>query len=61
MKAGDLVQWRKLMSRPKAIGILLEEPILPRCGNYPKRYRVLTVNGTEEWMDEHKVIIEVVV
>jgi hypothetical protein len=61
MKSGDLIQWRKLMSRPKAIGILLKEPILPRYGNYPKRYRVLTANGAEEWVDEHKVIIEVVI
>jgi hypothetical protein len=61
MKSGDLIQWRKLMSRPKAIGILLKEPILPRYGNYPKRYRVLTTNGAEEWVDEHKVIIEVVI
>lgn len=60
MKAGDLIQWRKLMSRPKASGMLLEDPILPRYGIYPKRYRVLTKNGVEEWMDEYKVIIEVV-
>ena len=61
MKAGDLIQWRKLLSRPKASGMLLEDPIFPRHGNYPKRYRVLTKNGVEEWVDEHKVIIEVVV
>lgn len=60
MKAGDLIQWRKLMSRPKASGMLLEDPIFPWYGNYPMRYRVLTKNGVEEWVDEHKVIIEVV-
>ena len=60
MKAGDLIQWRKLMSRPYNSGILLEDPILPRYGNYPMRYRVLTKNGVEEWVDEHKVVIEVV-
>ena len=60
MKAGDLIQWRKLMSRPKASGMLLEDPIFPRYGNYPKRYRVLTKNGVEEWVDNHKVVIEVV-
>lgn len=60
MKAGDLIQWRKLMSRPKASGMLLEDPIFPRYGNYPMRYRVLTKNGVEEWVDEHKVAIEVV-
>jgi len=48
------------MSRPKASGMLLEDPIFPRYGNYPKRYRVLTKNGVEEWVDEHKVVIEVV-
>lgn len=61
MKAGDLIQWRKLMSRPKASGMLLEDPIFPRYGNHPKRYRVLTKNGVEEWVDEHKVVIEIVV
>lgn len=60
MKAGDLIQWRKLTSRPYNSGILLEDPIFPRFGNYPKRYRVLTKNGVEEWVDEHKVVIEVV-
>ena len=60
MKAGDLIQWRKLLSRPKASGMLLEDPIFPRYRNYPKRYRVLTKNGVEEWVDEHKVVIEVV-
>lgn len=60
MKAGDLIQWRKLMSRPKASGMLLEDPIFPRVGNYPMRYRVLTQNGVEEWVDELKIVFEVV-
>ena len=58
MIAGDLIQWRKLMSRPKASGILLEDPIPPRYGNYPMRYKVLVKNGIEEWVDNHNVVIE---
>jgi hypothetical protein len=60
MKAGDLIQRRRLTGRPQAFGTLLEDPIFPRYGTYPMRYRVLTQNGVEEWVDEHKVIIEVV-
>ncbi len=58
MILGDLIQWRKLMSRPRAIGILLEDPIPPRYGNYPMRYKVLVKNGIEEWVDNHNVVIE---
>lgn len=60
MRKGDLIQHRKLLSRPKKFGVLLEDPILPRVGDYPKRYRVLTDNGVEEWVDEFKTIVEVV-
>lgn len=60
MKAGDMVQHRRLMSQPKRVGLLLEDPIMPSVGDYPKRYRVLTQNGVEEWVDEFKYIIETV-
>lgn len=60
MKAGDLIQRRLVFSRPCVIGILLDDPVFPRYGNYPKRYRVLTENGVEVWEDERKVLIETV-
>lgn len=60
MKSGDLIQRRRVASRPKAFGVLLKDPIFPRYGNYPMRYEVLTHNGVEEWVDEWKVIVEVV-
>lgn len=60
VKAGDLIQQRRLTSAPRSFGILLENPIFPSFGNYPMRYRVLTHDGVEEWVDEHKVIVEVV-
>jgi len=60
MKAGDMVQRRRLMSQPKGFGMLLEDPIMPSVGDFPKRYRVLTQNGVEEWVDKFKHIIEIV-
>ncbi len=60
MKSGDLIQRRKLLCNPKSFGILLEDPIFPRFGNYPMRYRVLTHDGVEEWVDEIKIVIEVI-
>lgn len=60
MKSGDLIQRRKLLCNPKSFGILLEDPIFPRFGNYPMRYRVLTHGGVEEWVDEIKIVIEVI-
>jgi len=60
MKAGDLIQRRKLLCTPKSFGVLLEDPIFPKYGNYPMRYRVLTSRGAEEWVDEHKIVIEIV-
>ncbi len=60
MKAGDLIQRRKLLCTPKSFGVLLEDPIFPKYGNYPMRYRVLTSQGVEEWVDEHKIAIEIV-
>jgi hypothetical protein len=60
MKAGDLIQRRRLLSKPKSFGVLLDDPIFPSFGNYPMRYRVLTHVGVEEWVDEHKVVVEVV-
>lgn len=60
MVPGDLIQLRRVLSRPKKFGVLLEDPIFPNVGDYPKRYRVFTTNGVEEWIDEFKTIIEVV-
>ena len=60
MKPGDLIQRRHVCFKPSSIGVLLEEPTFPRYGNYPKRYKVLTENGIEEWEDERKVLIETV-
>jgi len=60
MKAGDLIQWRRWAAPPKRFGMLLEDPIMPSVGDFPKRYRVLTQNGVEEWVDKFKHIIEIV-
>ena len=60
MKPGDLIQRRRLTCKPRSFGLLLEGPLFPRYGNYPKRYRVITEKGLEEWVDDRKIIIEVV-
>lgn len=60
MKPGDLIQRRRMMCKPRSFGLLLEGPLFPRYGNYPKRYLVITDNGVEEWVDDRKIIIEVV-
>lgn len=49
------------MSKPKLLGVLLDDPKLPKYGNYPKRYRVLTPKGkVEDIIDAHMYIIEAV-
>lgn len=58
MKAGDLIQRRRLLCSPREFGILLEDPIFPSFGSYPMRYRVLVRGGVEEWVDEFKIVIE---
>ena len=66
MKPGDIIKRTKTSragvrsSRSKIIGILLEEPQLPRWGDYPKAYRVLTPMGNVEIVsDEHRSVLEV--
>jgi hypothetical protein len=62
MKPGDLLKKRRICSTSSTIlGILLDEPQFPRYGNYPKKYRILTPQGTVEIIsDQHKYLIEVV-
>lgn len=52
MTAGDLIQWNTSAVPAVRLGILLDDPIFPRWGNFPKQYHVLTANGTDEWITE---------
>ena len=63
LRVGDLLKKTcRITSTSSAIlGILLDEPKLPRYGIYPKSYRILTPQGTVEiiW-DDLIYLIEVV-
>lgn len=67
MKPGDLLKVTRtsragIRSRKSRIlGVLLEEPRFPTYGNFPKNYKVLTLQGTVEIVsDQHRSVIEVV-
>lgn len=67
MQPGDLLK-RTFTSRAgirsssyKILCILLEEPQLPTYGNYPKKYRVLTPDGSVKIFSEtHRFFFEAV-
>jgi len=67
MKPGDLLKITRTTragirsAKFKIIGVLLEEPILPNYGNFPKKYKVISSEGIVEIIsDKHRFIIEVV-
>lgn len=67
MRRGDLVKSTKTTRAGircrsfRLVGLLLDDPIAPPYGDFPKKYRVLTVEGVEKIiLDQHRVVIEAV-
>jgi hypothetical protein len=67
LKPGDLVHRVKVnpsgkrVGKPRFLGLLLEEPKLPRWGNYPKSYAVLTPDdGIQTLNDLDHFLIEAI-